>query len=76
MASTWEVAGVTQAITVLEPGQTAWLTATVKPLVACPTGVPLQFHVTYSVNHRTSSSTLPGFSDLSAIHFTGCANHG
>lgn len=74
--ATLQVPGTTQVITILEPGQSSWLTATVKPLVACPTGASLQFHVTYQVNGRTRSSTLRGFSNLSTVHFTGCASRG
>jgi hypothetical protein len=74
--ATVQVPGTTQVITILQPGQSSWLTATVKPLVACPTGAPLQFHVTYLVNGRALSSTLRGFSDLSTVHFAGCASRG
>jgi hypothetical protein len=56
----------------LGPGETTWLTATVSPLVACPTASPLQFRVTYSVNQQKSSLTLPGFADLSAVRYSGC----
>lgn len=59
----------------LGPGQTTWLTATVRPLVTCPGPAPLQFRVTYSVNRQQSSFTLPGFSDLSAVRYSGCQGH-
>jgi hypothetical protein len=56
----------------LGPGQTTWVTAVVQPLVACPGPAPLQFQVTYSINSQTSTTNLPGFPDLSAVHYSGC----
>jgi hypothetical protein len=56
----------------LGPGETTWLTAIVEPLVACPAASPLQFRVTYSINRQKTSFTLPGFADLSSVHYSGC----
>jgi hypothetical protein len=56
----------------LGPGQTTWVTAVVQPLVAWPGPAPLQFQVTYSINSQTSTTNLPGFPDLSAVHYSGC----
>lgn len=56
----------------LGPGETTWVTAVVQPLIACPTPAPLQFQVTYSVNSQKNTSNLPGFADLSAVHYSGC----
>jgi hypothetical protein len=56
----------------LGPGETTWLTATVRPLVACPTASPLQFRVTYSVRRRKSEVRLPGFADLGTVRYSGC----
>ena len=56
----------------LGPGETTWVTAVVRPLIACPAPAPLQFRVTYSVNSRQSTFNLPGFPDLSAVHYSGC----
>ena len=56
----------------LGPGATTWVTAVVQPLIACPAPAPLQFRVTYSVNSRQSTFNLPGFPDLSAVHYSGC----
>lgn len=58
----------------LGPGETTWVTAVVKPLVACPSPAPLQFQVTYSVNSRKNTFTfnLPGFPDLTAVRYSGC----
>jgi len=57
---------------VLGPGQTTWVTAVVQPLVACPGPAPLQFQVTYSIDSQQSTSSLPGFPDLSAVPYSGC----
>jgi hypothetical protein len=64
--------GIIADTVALGPGETTWLTATVKPLVACPGPSPLQFNITYSVNRQNYSFTLPGFSDLSAVRYSGC----
>jgi hypothetical protein len=64
--------GIIPGTVALGPGETTWLTATVRPLVACPAASPLQFRVTYSVNQQKSSFTLPGFADLSAVRYSGC----
>ena len=56
----------------LGPGETTWLTATVRPLVGCPAAAPLQFRVTYSVNGQKSSVRLPGFADLGAVRYRSC----
>jgi hypothetical protein len=56
----------------LGPGETTWVTAIVQPLVACPSPAPLQFQVTYSVNSQRETFNLPGFSDLTAVRYSGC----
>ena len=56
----------------LGPGETTWVTAVVQPLIACPAPAPLQFQVTYSVNSQQRTFNLPGFPDLSAVHYSGC----
>jgi hypothetical protein len=57
---------------VLGPDETTWVTAVVQPLVACPGPAPLQFQVTYAINGQQSTFNLPGFADLSAVHYSGC----
>jgi hypothetical protein len=64
--------GATPDGVVLEPGETIWLTATVKPLVTCPTPAPVQFLITYSANRQDFSYTLPGFPDLGSVPYSGC----
>ena len=64
--------GIVPDTVTLGPGETTWVTAVVQPLVACPAPAPLQFQVTYSVNSQQSTFNLPGFPDLSAVHYSGC----
>jgi hypothetical protein len=64
--------GIVTTSVPLGPGETTWITAVVRPLVACPGPAPLQFRVTYSSNSRQSTSNLPGFPDLSAVHYSQC----
>jgi len=64
--------GIVPETVELRPGETTWVTAVVQPLIACPAPAPLQFQVTYSVNSQQSTFKLPGFSDLSAVRYSGC----
>lgn len=64
--------GIVPDTVVLGPGETTWVTAVVQPLVACPGPAPLQFRVTYSINSQKTTFNLPGFPDLSAVHYSGC----
>jgi hypothetical protein len=64
--------GIVPDTVALGPGETTWVTAVVQPLVACPGPAPLQFQVTYSINGQKSTFNLPGFPDLSAVHYSGC----
>lgn len=64
--------GIVPETVALGPGATTWVTAVVQPLIACPAPAPLQFQVTYSVNSQQSTFNLPGFPDLSAVHYSGC----
>jgi hypothetical protein len=64
--------GIIPETVALGPGETTWATAVVQPLVTCPGPAPLQFQVTYSINGQKSTLNLPGFPDLSAVHYSGC----
>jgi hypothetical protein len=64
--------GIVPDTVALGPGETTWVTAVVQPLVACPGPAPLQFLVTYSVSSQKDTFNLPGFPDLSAVHYSGC----
>jgi hypothetical protein len=57
---------------VLPPNGTAWLSATFRVLVACPSPLPVQFSVSYQQNGRTGTAQLPGFPDLGQVKYTGC----
>jgi hypothetical protein len=57
---------------VLPPNGTAWLSATFRVLVACPSPLPVQFSVSYQENRRTDTAQLAGFPDLGQVTYTGC----
>jgi hypothetical protein len=57
---------------VLPPDGTAWLSATFRVLVACPSRLPVQFSVSYQENGRTDTAQLAGFPDLEQVTYTGC----
>ena len=57
---------------VLSPNGTAWLSATFRVLVACPSPLPVQFSASYQENGRTHIAQLAGFPDLGQVPYTGC----
>jgi hypothetical protein len=57
---------------VLPPNGTAWLSATFRVLVACPSPLPVQFNVSYQENGRSDTAHLAGFPDLGQVTYTGC----
>jgi len=68
-----EVGSATPAgAAVLPPNGTAWLSATFRVLVACPSQLPVQFSVSYQENGRTHTAQLAGFPDLRQVAYTGC----
>ncbi len=68
-----EVGSATPAsAAVLPPNGTAWLSATFRVLVACPSPLPVQFSVSYRENGRTATAQLAGFPDLGQVTYTGC----
>jgi hypothetical protein len=68
-----EVGSATPAgAAVLPPNGTAWLSATFRVLVACPSPLPVQFSVSYQENGRTDTAQLAGFPDLGQVTYTGC----
>jgi hypothetical protein len=64
--------GQDQASNDLPAGASTWLTVTVKVLRACPGPLPVQFTVDYDWNGRPATVSLPGFSDLTNVPYTGC----
>lgn len=57
---------------VLEPGASTWLTMTFTVKVGCPGPLPVQFTVGYLALGRSDTMSLPGFSDLGQVPYTGC----
>jgi hypothetical protein len=56
----------------LPPDGTAWLSVTVRVLVACPSALPVQFSVGYQENGRPHTAQLAGIPDLDQVNYTGC----
>ena len=70
---TGEVGAVSTAgAAVLLPDGTAWLSVTLRVLVACPHPLPVKFSVSYQENAQTNTVQLPGFLDLGQVRYTGC----
>ncbi len=57
---------------VLPPNGTAWLSATFRVLVGCPSPLPVQFNVSYQENERTDTAQLAGLPNLAQVAYTGC----
>jgi hypothetical protein len=64
--------GLGQAVIVLMPGQSTWLTATFTVQLHCPGPLPVQFSVGYLVQSHSVTASLPGFPDLSQVPYSGC----
>jgi hypothetical protein len=65
-------AGFAEDDDVLLPGQSTWLSATLKIQVRCPGPVPVQFSVGYLAQGKSVTASLPGFPDLSQVPYSGC----
>jgi hypothetical protein len=57
---------------ILQPGQSTWLTMTFSVKVGCPAPLPVQFTIGYLAAGRSLTASLPGFSDLGQVPYTGC----
>ncbi len=71
----WAPCGVIGAVQVpdtLGPGDSTWLSVTVRVLVACPAPIPVQFAVGYTYAGEAATANLPGFPDLGQVPYTGC----
>jgi hypothetical protein len=66
-------AGPGQSSGSLAPGASTWFTVTFKVLMTCPGPLPVQFTVHYDWRGQGTSASLPGFSDLSEVPYTGCS---
>jgi len=56
----------------LAPGASTWFTVTFKVLMTCPGPLPVQFTVHYAVQGLATTVSLPGFSDLGHVPYSGC----
>lgn len=61
-----------QTVTILMPGQSTWLTVTFRVQLHCPAAAPVQFTVAYRTQGRSATASLPGFSDLGQVPYSGC----
>ena len=57
---------------ILLPGASTWLTMTFSVKVGCPGALPVQFTISYLGQGRSLTASLPGFSDLGQVPYTGC----
>jgi hypothetical protein len=64
--------GTSPVALLLEPGESAWLTATFRVQVQCPVGVYVQFTLRYLALGHPGTATLPGFPDLRQVPYSGC----
>jgi hypothetical protein len=64
--------GLIQAIDILPPGNSTWLTVTFNVQLRCPAPAPVQFTVGYLAQGHPGTATLPGFPDLSQVPYSGC----
>jgi hypothetical protein len=77
IALTWgpcgELPGEPSEDQTLTSGNSLWFTVTFQVLVACPGPLPVQFAIGYSQKGERAASTVPGFPDLSQVHYSGCS---
>ena len=66
-------AGLDQDYDVLLPGQSTWLSATFTVQLRCPGPAPVQFSIGYLAEGHSETASLPGFSDLSQVPYSGCS---
>jgi hypothetical protein len=57
---------------VLLPGDSTWLSATLKVQAGCPWPLPVQFSVGYQAQGHSYTASLPGFPDLGQVPYSGC----
>ena len=65
-------AGTSPVAPILEPGESAWLTATFQVQVQCPVAAYVQFTVRYLALGHPGTTALPGFPDLRQVPYSGC----
>jgi hypothetical protein len=59
----------------LGPGDSIWLSVTLRVLGGCPQPFPVQFTVDYRAAGEAAAVRLPGFPDLGQVPYTGCTGH-
>jgi hypothetical protein len=64
-----------QSLVILMPGESTWLTVTFRVSLHCPAAAPVQFRVAYRAQGRPATVSLPGFSDLGQVPYSGCQVH-
>jgi hypothetical protein len=57
----------------LPVGASAWFTVTFKVLLRCPGPLPVEFAIDYDMQGQPFHASIPGFSDLGHVPYTGCA---
>lgn len=62
-------------VTSIEPGSTAWVTATFAVLVGCPAPQPVLFVIGFGSAAGRYSDYYQGFPDLGSVPYTGCRSH-
>jgi hypothetical protein len=63
---------VSQADLILAASDSVWLTVTFKVQVQCPGPLPVEFSVGYVLQGPRVTASLPGFSDLGQVPYSGC----
>jgi hypothetical protein len=56
----------------LLPGESTWLSATLKVQAGCPWPLPVQFSVGYQAQGHSYTASLAGFPDLGQVPYSGC----
>jgi hypothetical protein len=70
---TFDIPGTSvEAVEILEPGASTWLTMTFAVKAGCPGALPVQFTIGYLAHGRSGTASLPGFPDLGQVPYTGC----
>jgi hypothetical protein len=61
-------------LVMLMPGDSAWLAATFKVQLNCPTPLPVEFKIGYQIQGQPVTASLPGFPDLGQVPYSGCSS--
>lgn len=61
-----------QSLAILMPGESTWLTVAFRVSLHCPAAAPVQFSIAYRAQGKPATASLPGFSDLGQVPYSGC----